>query len=156
MPSVGTVIFIALPVLIAGLFAILFARYMTLALLFVALAIVLSLGGVLRFAAFDLARKQSVRDILAVADSRGLGDAPIFIRRGGDRTAEFYAGGRVVYGPDGEPERLEEFDEIVLEAKRRGRRILILMPVEHLEPYRSSNDFEIIANNGKLAVLATK
>lgn len=156
MPPLRTVILIALPILIAGLFAILSARYMTLALLFVAMATVLSLGGMLRFAAFDFAKKESVRDVLAVADSRGFGDAPIFIRRGSDRTAEFYASGRVVYGPDGEPERLEEVAEMVLEAKRRGRRILILIPVEDLEPYRKSNNFEILADNGNLAVLATK
>ena len=156
MPPFRTSIFIALPILIAGLFAMLFARHVALSLLFVALAIVLSFGGILRFAAFYFAKTQSVRDVLAVADSRGLGDAPIFIRRGTDRTAEFYAGGRVVYGADGEPERLEELAQMILEGKRRGRRILILVPVEDLEYYRKSNEVEIIADNGDLAVLATK
>jgi 4-amino-4-deoxy-L-arabinose transferase-like glycosyltransferase len=156
VPSLPTAVLITLPILIAGLFAIIFARYVTFAVLFVAISTVLTLGAILRFAASDFAQHQSVREMLAVADRRGLSNAPVFIRRGSDRTAEFYANGRVVYGADGEPERLEELPEMISEAKRRGQKILILIPVEYLEPYKKSADVEIIADNGNLALLATK
>ena len=51
---------------------------------------------------------------------------------------------------------LEELPEIVAEAKRRGQIILVLIPVEHLENYKRSPEVEILADNGNLALIATK
>jgi len=147
---------ITAPLLIAGLGAVLFRRKTTTALLSVAFGTVLSLIAIVWLGAFQVAQRQSVRDLIAVADQRGLSSAPIFIRRGSDRTAEFYASGRVVYGNDGEPKRLEDSTEIMDEAKRRGETILVLMPVEHLDEYRRLPEVEIVVDNGNLALIAVK
>ena len=51
-----------------------------------------------------------------------------------DRSAEFYAYDRVVYKPDGEP---VTFDEIsVDEARARGGKFVVLIPIEYVENFR--------------------
>ncbi len=156
LPPLGITILVTFPFLASGLLVILLGRTANFTVLAVAFGVLISLTGILTFAAAGLADKQSVRRLLAIANDRGFGSTPIFIRRGSDRTAEFYAEGRVVYGPDGEPQRLEDSSEIVAEARRRGETILVLVPVEYLAEYRASPYFEIIADNGELAILATR
>jgi hypothetical protein len=153
--SVHTAILISLPILLAGFFAVIYSRLVTAALLGIAFGSVLMLGLVVRFVAVGIAQRQSVKNVLAVADSRGFGSAPIFIRRD-DRSPEFYTSDRVVYGYDGEPERLEDIADILAETKRRRERILVLVPLEHIDYYTKSPDVEVIADNGSSALLATK
>ncbi|HSE33557.1 MAG TPA: hypothetical protein VLA93_18430, partial [Pyrinomonadaceae bacterium] len=109
---------------------------------------------VVRFVAVKVAQRQSAKELLVIADSRGFAGMPIFIRRD-DRSPEFYASGRVVYGSDGEPARLEELPDMIAETKRRGERILVLVPVEYLNQY-GSTQVEVIADNGTHALLATR
>ena len=52
----------------------------------------------LHFVAPPFANHESLRDLLALADARGYANSPVLTQRGDDRTAEFYAHGRVVYG----------------------------------------------------------
>ncbi|HEX7296191.1 MAG TPA: glycosyltransferase family 39 protein [Pyrinomonadaceae bacterium] len=153
--SVSAAVLISLPMLVAGLIAVMFSRFATAALLAVALGSVLTLGLVVRFAAGEFAERQSTKQLLAVADARGFGSAPLFIRRD-DRSPEFYASSRVVYGADGEPERLEAIKDIVAETERRGERILVLVPLENLDQYKNPTYIEIIGDNGTHALLATK
>jgi len=153
--SVRTVVLISLPILLAGLFAVMWSRFVTAALLAVGFGSVLTLGLVVRFVAVEFAQRQSTKALLAVADSRGFASAPLFIRRD-DRSPEFYASSRVVYGSDGEPERLEAIKDIVAETKSRGQRILILVPLEDLDQYKNPTYIEIIGDNGTHALLATK
>jgi hypothetical protein len=108
-----------------------------------------------RFVAVEFAQRQSTKQLLAIADSRGFASAPLFIRRD-DRSPEFYASSRVVYGADGEPERLEAIKDIVAETERRGQRILVLVPLENLDQYKNPTYIEIIGDNGTHALLATK
>ena len=106
---------------------------------------------VLNFAAAPFARHESVRDLLALADARGFANAPVLAQRSDDRSAEFYAYGRVVYGPNGEP---LTFDEIsVDDARARGGRFVVFIPVEYVEHFRGSPAIEVIGDNGKTAVL---
>jgi 4-amino-4-deoxy-L-arabinose transferase-like glycosyltransferase len=154
--STPRALIVTLPLWIAGLMTFVLRRKTATALLTVALGTVFSVVASLRLAAVQVAQRQSVRDLIVAADRRGLANAPIFIRRGSDRTAEFYASDRVVYGSNGEPQPLEELPEIVAEAKRRGQIILVLIPVEYLENYKRSPEVEILADNGNLALIATK
>ena len=153
--SVRTAVLISLPILLAGLFAVMCSRFVTAALLAVAFGSVFTLGLVVRFVAVEFADRQSTKQLLAMADSRGFASAPLFIRRD-DRSPEFYASGRVVYGADGEPERLEAIKDIVAETKRRGQRILVLVPLENLDQYKNPTYIEVIGDNGTNALLATK
>src|SRR6185503_4236503 len=66
---------------------------------------------ILHLAAAPYANRESVRDLLALADARGYADAPVLAQRSDDRSAEFYASGRVIYAANGEP---VTFDEVSL------------------------------------------
>jgi hypothetical protein len=60
----------------------------------------------------------------------------------------------VVYGPDGE---VMTFDEMSAdEARARGGKFLVLIPVEYVENFRSTPGIEIIGDNGRTAVLGWK
>jgi len=88
--------------------------------LIIASATVVLVVIVLNVGAARYANRESVRDLLLMADARGYVGAPVIAQRSDDRSAEFYAYGRVVYGPAGEP---VTFDEITVdEARARGRK----------------------------------
>ena len=109
---------------------------------------------VLNFGAAKYANRESVRDLLLMADTRGYAGAPVLAQRSDDRSAEFYAYPRVVYGPDGEP---VTFDEIsVDEARARGRKFVVMIPIEYVANVRGVPTIEVIGNNGKTAVLGWK
>ena len=108
----------------------------------------------LSFIATRFANRESVRDLLKLADARGYASAPVLAQRSDDRSAEFYAYGRVVYGPNGEP---LTFDEIsVDEARARGGKFVVFIPVEYVENFRGTPAIEIIGDNGKTAALGWK
>src|SRR4029079_7710803 len=100
---------------------------------------------VLNFGAMRYASRESVRDLLLMADARGYADAPVLAQRSDDRSAEFYASGRVVYGPDGEP---ITFDEITVEeARARGGKFVVTIPVEYVDNVRGVKTIEVIGDN---------
>jgi 4-amino-4-deoxy-L-arabinose transferase-like glycosyltransferase len=107
---------------------------------------------VLNFGAARYANRESVRDLLLLADARGYAGAPVIAQRSDDRSAEFYAYGRVLYGPDGEP---VTFDEITVD-QARGRKFVVMIPIEYVENVRGVKTIEVIGNNGKMAVLGWK
>ncbi|HEX7334292.1 MAG TPA: glycosyltransferase family 39 protein [Pyrinomonadaceae bacterium] len=109
---------------------------------------------VLHFAAAPYANRESVRDLLALADARGYADAPVLAQRSDDRSAEFYAYGRVIYGANGEP---VTFDEVLVDQARAwGGKFVVFLPVEHVETFRGARGIEVIGDNGKTAVLGWK
>jgi hypothetical protein len=109
---------------------------------------------VLNFGAVGSANRESVRDLLLMADARGYADAPVIAQRSDDRSAEFYAYGRVVYGPDGQ---LVTFDEITVDqARARGRKFVVMIPLDYVENIRGVSTIEVIGDNGKTAVLGWK
>jgi 4-amino-4-deoxy-L-arabinose transferase-like glycosyltransferase len=106
---------------------------------------------VLNAGAMRYASRESVRDLLLLADARGFANAPVLAQRSDDRSAEFYAYDRVVYGPNGEP---ITFDEITVdEARARGGKFVVMIPVEYLDNVRGVKTIEILGDNGKTAVL---
>ncbi len=108
----------------------------------------------LTFFAGTYARRESVRDLIALGDARGYANAPVLALKSDDRSAEFYAYGRVVYNSRGE---VVTFDEISLsEARARGRKFLVLVPREYVENYRGWGSIEVIGDNGKTAILGWK
>jgi 4-amino-4-deoxy-L-arabinose transferase-like glycosyltransferase len=106
---------------------------------------------VVNFFAAPFARRESVKDLLALADARGYAHSPVIAQRGDDRSAEFYAYGRVIYRADGE---VLTFDEIsVDDARARGGKFVVFIPVQYVENYRGAPRIEIIGDNGHTAVL---
>jgi 4-amino-4-deoxy-L-arabinose transferase-like glycosyltransferase len=108
----------------------------------------------LNFAAAPYANRESVRDLLTLADARGYADARVLAQRSDDRSAEFYAHGRVIYGANGEP---VTFDEVsVDQARAWGGKFVVFIPVQHVEKFRGAHGIEIIGDNGKTAVFGWK
>ena len=106
---------------------------------------------VLNFFAPSFARRESIKDLLALADARGYANAPVIAQRGDDRSAEFYAYDRIIYRADGEP---MTFDEIsVADARARGKKFVVFVSVQYVENYRGAPRIEIIGDNGHTAVL---
>jgi len=109
---------------------------------------------VLNFGAARYANRESVRDLLLMADARGYADATVLAQRSDDRSAEFYAYGRVMYRRNGEP---LTFDEITVnEAREIGGKFVVMIPVEYVENVRGVSTIEVIGDNGKTAVLGWK
>ncbi len=122
---------------------------------------------VLNCGVHDLAQRESARDLLKFADSRGYSQAAVFARPGDDRTAEFYASGRVVYGPDGDVTSLDNIPQMVAEAHRRNAPILVFVSMDsqfsgsagtmvEASVNGSSAVLETISNNGKVVLVGVK
>jgi 4-amino-4-deoxy-L-arabinose transferase-like glycosyltransferase len=114
-------------------------------------ATLIFVAAVLIFAAPRYAQRESVRDLLRVADARGYAGAPVLARTGDDRSAQFYAYNRVVYNADGE---VMTFDQVSRErARALGKKLVVLIPAEYVDYFRSTPNIEVIGNNGRTAVL---
>lgn len=105
----------------------------------------------LTFFAKPVANRESVKNLLALATARGYANAPVLAQRSDDRSAQFYAYDRVVYDANGE---VVTFDEISIdEARARGTKFLVLIPVQYVENFSSSPRIEVLGDNGRTAIL---
>jgi hypothetical protein len=78
-----------------------------------------------------LTARESVRDLVETASARGYGQVPIVGLHTVERSAEFYAAGKLVYGADGEPVKFEGAHDVVDSTRRAGGMILCFVPVEY-------------------------
>ena len=105
-------------------------------------------------AAPAVGQRESVKDLLQLADARGYAGAPVLAQRSDDRSAQFYAHDRVVYNADGEP---ITFDEVSLaQARALGDRIVVFIPLEYAGDFKSAPNMELLGDNGRLAVFGWK
>jgi hypothetical protein len=88
-----------------------------------------------------------------LADARGYSEAPVLALRGDDRSAEFYASGRVLYNPDGQPTTVDEVPLMIAEVRERGERLLAFISAEDIEQFSGHPGIEIIGDNGKQALI---
>ena len=75
-----------------------------------------------------------------------------------ERTSEFYAAGRIAYGLDGEPVRLENGNEVVQQAQNANGPLLLIVPLGSM--WRLNNlqgvQTNTIADNGRVALVAVR
>jgi 4-amino-4-deoxy-L-arabinose transferase-like glycosyltransferase len=109
-------------------------------------------------AATVVAGPESVRDLLAAAATRGYGATPVVQLHTVERTAEFYAAGRMMYEPDGEPVKLEGVAQVADAARRNAGVILCFVPKEYEAQLTSypSIQTEVIGNNGRVSLLIVR
>jgi 4-amino-4-deoxy-L-arabinose transferase-like glycosyltransferase len=149
---------IALPSMLAGLFALVRTRqrHWSAALVVVAMfaSTVLTINLVLE----QGARRESVRDLLVQARERGYGSAPVLELYTVERTAEFYAAGRVMRGPDHDIHRFEGAAEIAEAARRNGGTALVIVPIEAVKQLTEYQVLatDIIGDNGEVALVAVR
>jgi 4-amino-4-deoxy-L-arabinose transferase-like glycosyltransferase len=124
----------------------------------IALAVIASSIVVLKCAAPVVARTESVRDLLSTAAARGYSGTPIVQLHTIERTAEFYASGRLTYQTDGEPVKFEGVVQVVEAARSSNGVILCFVPLQYESQLTSFNGakVEVIADNGRVALVAVR
>lgn len=100
-------------------------------------------------------RRESVRDLLALASARGYASAPVLNLYTIERSSEFYAAGRVVYDDQGEPKMFDGVDPVKEFARERGEPVLVIVPVESAEQLTrfGQGRTELIGDNGIKALV---
>jgi hypothetical protein len=104
-------------------------------------------------AAPGVASRESTKALLVLADARGYSNLPVLAMHGGDRSAQFYAAGRVLYRNDGEVISLDEAPAIVDSYRKRNEKIMAFIPAEQLDLFKGKQGIEVIGDNGRLALL---
>ena len=99
---------------------------------------------------------ESSRRLIQLADERGYARASLVGLQQDDRSPEFYAAGRVVYGPNHEPVMYEGIYQVIAESHARRQTVLFLIPLRDLDSLRQAESVQIdvIANNGRVAIVA--
>jgi len=156
--GLGTTSLTALPLLLVGALVLVRPqpgrRSFVMILFAVFVTVIVGLKVVGPFAA----KRESTRDLLAVAASRGYVNTPVVQLHTIERSAEFYAAGRITYGKDGEPVKFEGAAQVADAARRDGGPVLCFIPIEfesQLIELRGA-DSQIIADNGTVALLVVR
>ncbi len=113
-----------LPLVVVGVAALLRPQMRKLLFVLIPVATLAASAVAMDCAAPVAARTESVRDLLAAASARGYGAARVVQLHNLERTAEFYAAGRLDYGPDGEPIKLEGVNQVADAARHSGGVVL--------------------------------
>jgi 4-amino-4-deoxy-L-arabinose transferase-like glycosyltransferase len=156
--SLSTAVLVVSPIILAGLIALMLPRKRSLAALLVVLSVLASVILSLKFAAARFTERETVRALINSADQLGYGSAPLFMFEKVDRTAEFYAAGRVAYMPDGEPVRYELLSQIVNQVRQTRAPILILLRPRSVSQLASLKELKttVIGTNGSTSLVAVE
>lgn len=148
----------ALPLITGGLIALFLSRKFGTGVAAIVcsmfLMIVIGLGCGIE----GISRRISSAHALEEAARRGYKDAPVYHLHTIERTAEYYAAGRLAYGADGEPLRYEGATQVEQAARERMGTILVIVPTEHswqLTTY-APLETEVIEDNGQFALIAVR
>jgi len=141
----------AMPFVTGGVLAFFLKR--SSAVLTIATAVFGTIVVVLNCVAPVVAQRESTRQLLMEADALGYSKLPVLALRSDDRSAEFYANGRVVYNPTGQLTTLDEVPLMVAEARERGEKLLAFIPSESIEQFSDTPGIEVIGDNGKQALI---
>jgi 4-amino-4-deoxy-L-arabinose transferase-like glycosyltransferase len=148
----------ALPIAIAGAAALVRPQIRRRLLVLIPIALFITSAVALKWAGPILTRPESVRDLLLTASARGFGATPVVQLHTLERTAQFYAAGRMSYGPRGEPIKLEGATQVVDAARRNGGVVLCFVPLEYESQLTSlpSVETEVIGDNTRAALIAVR
>jgi len=156
--TIACALIIAVPLALAGALTILLKQRRALRVELICSAMFISMALALNCAVAPIARGESVRDMIQGADARGYAATPVFYMLAADRTAEFYAGGRLGYRPDGEPFRFDGAAEVAEAARLHGGRALVIIPIvweTQLTDY-SAIETEKLGSNDTLSLFAVR
>jgi 4-amino-4-deoxy-L-arabinose transferase-like glycosyltransferase len=149
---------IVAPLAVAGALNLLVIGGRALRVELIASAMFISVALLLNCGVGRISQRESVRDLLRLADARGYTTTPVFYMLTDDRTGEFYAGGRLGYRADGEPFRFDGANEAADAARERGGTALVFVPTKwesQLTDYRRV-ETEVIGSNGVLTLAAIR
>ncbi|HVF44060.1 MAG TPA: phospholipid carrier-dependent glycosyltransferase [Pyrinomonadaceae bacterium] len=103
-------------------------------------------------------RRESVRDLLRLADGRGYAGAPVLNLYTVERSSEFYAAGRLVYDDAGEPRMFDGISLVTDFADERRAPVLVIIPVKHASQlaWLGAARAELIGENGANALFVVR
>jgi 4-amino-4-deoxy-L-arabinose transferase-like glycosyltransferase len=133
---------LTIPAGVTGLFALFLARRRTLCAVTIVGATLLTVVLVVEFALEPFARRETIGYMMRQANEQGYGELPVVHLHAVERTAEFYAVGRLAYDEHGEPLKLEGPVEVVEFVRRHGGRALVIVPNEYASQLRRDPDIE--------------
>ena len=150
------VFLLAAPLCLAGSFALLSPGRTRTSILVTAGATVAVLVVLLRCAAPAAAELESSKRLLQLAAERGYSQTVVYGLQRSDRTPEFYAAGRIVYGADGEPMMYEGPAQVIDESRKRKETVLVFVPVAEVSQLTgiALGQTEVIGNNSRYAIVA--
>jgi 4-amino-4-deoxy-L-arabinose transferase-like glycosyltransferase len=156
--STRLVIVGASPLAIAGLAAIVRPQLRRTLLALTVVAMFVSSVILIKCAGPTLARPESTRDLLVAAAARGYGSTPVVQLHTLERTAEFYAAGRMPYGSRGEPIKLEEVAAVIDAARRHGGSVLCFVPLQYVSQLTGDPGLqtEMIGDNTRAALVLVR
>jgi 4-amino-4-deoxy-L-arabinose transferase-like glycosyltransferase len=147
-----------LPLVVAGVAALLRPQMRRVLFVLIPIATFVAAAVAINCAAPVAARTESVRELLAAASARGYGAARVVQLHNIERTAEFYAAGRLDYGPDGEPIKLEGVTQVADAARRNSGVVLCFVPLPYesqLTTYQKIQA-EVVANDGRVSLVIVR
>lgn len=105
-----------------------------------------------------ISRRVSIAHALEQAGKRGYNLAPVYQLHTIERTAEYYAAGRLQYGANGEPVRFEGATQVEAAARANGGTVLVIVPSEYSSQLTSYAplDAEVVEDNGDVALFAVR
>jgi 4-amino-4-deoxy-L-arabinose transferase-like glycosyltransferase len=152
VPVAGAMI-VALPLGVAGLFALLQAQRRELCAVGIIGAMFLSVTLLTCGAVPPLLERGSMRAMLRVATERGYGNERVLMMETKERTAEYYAAGRLLYDANGEPTRLYGAGQVWNALPPSGS-ALVLLPLSKIDQLiNSSLQTTMISDNGAIALV---
>ena len=103
-----------------------------------------------------IASRESVRELINRADRQGYSKAPLVMFSRIERSSEFYAAGRVIYGADGDPLKVENPEEVIAQVKNANGSLLLIVPMGSLPRLERIPGIEakLLADNGRNGVVA--
>jgi 4-amino-4-deoxy-L-arabinose transferase-like glycosyltransferase len=146
------------PLFIAGMFSLLAAHLRRASLIMTAGAMFLSMVLAINCVGVAVGERESTRGLLQRASARGLGAAPVCGLYVIERTAEFYAGERVMRDASGEVVRFEGAAPVLEAARQNNGPLLVFVPLDGLGQL---TDYpllatEIIGDNGTVALVVVE
>jgi hypothetical protein len=156
--SLKCVAMIGVPLIVTAAICIFLTHRKTFSALLVTFATFAALIVALNCGISGFATRESMRDLIQLANARGYGSAPVYALHQIDRSAEFYAAGRVVYAADGEPVRFEGALDILEAARKKRAPILVIVPIEYIYQLTGlpSARIDVVGNNGELALVGVE
>jgi 4-amino-4-deoxy-L-arabinose transferase-like glycosyltransferase len=148
-----------IPGALAGSLALFAARRRVLCFVSIVAATLLSVALLAAVASGSgLAARESVAPMMRRAEELGYGALPVFQLHTLERTAEFYAAGRLLYDDEGRPVKFEGAWQAAEAARRAGGSALVLVPTEYVEQLTGEPtlETEFVGTNGAFALLYIK
>jgi 4-amino-4-deoxy-L-arabinose transferase-like glycosyltransferase len=156
--SATYVVALLLPSGLAGFAALFFARRRALCAVSIVGATLLTVALIVSGALQSATRQETLGQVFREASAQGSGRLPVVGLYTVERTAEFYAAGRLAYDEKGEPLKLEGMGEVEEFARGKGGEVLVIVPSEYEQQLFDAPGVEAkrLGSNGQSSLVLVK